>query len=698
MNEEITSTATLTETSARTTPAAVTTITAEQIQASGARSLFELLDIYVPNLEWARNHWEADNLGLRGIINDRDDKYLLLVNGRVMNERTHYGALSERDLVMLRDINHIDVIRGPGSALYGPGAIALVINVVTDNAETFEGTEVTGRLGAVEEFYSGEFKHGRKFADGDGGLFLYAGLASYVGADAEDAPQIYGFDFPYGAQFGWDDVIMPSDGTEAGETFLDPRPNNDGATHRGLPPVKLYGEVTKGGWDIWARYTRGGKQFVWPVGTVARPDYGWYMWLFWDWNTNTPIPLNPNSYGYQQATGYIGREIEFDTDTSLDLAFSYDMFDFERYTQNTVVDAFREDEYYGRAMLRHDIGERHKVAAGFEISHQEFGYSSPGWPELDEPISSRLAPMPRWSTNLYSFLGEYQWTISDRWTAFLGGRIDDHTFTKTMYSPRAALVFTPNRKDTLKLMWSRSVRANYEEEMKLTDLETGNTSATERLSSAELRYERTQNEHLDLAGSLFVHYDLDRITWFPDANGPVVVGTQREWGIELEALYHTDKTRLSISHGFTQLYDFDLADPCNLYVGVTAEPYGYDSDLARWSNHITKISAQYKFDDKWTADGSLRIYWGFPGMKDYDLHVASLTANPVLAEGWERAYRGNYYLNLGLQYRPRRNLTLRLDGYNLLGLFDKDLNKRNYGGPDYRSHAAAIAASLIYEF
>ena len=52
MNVDIKSTATLTDTKPRLVPAAVTTVTDEQIKASGARSLFELLDIYVPNLQW----------------------------------------------------------------------------------------------------------------------------------------------------------------------------------------------------------------------------------------------------------------------------------------------------------------------------------------------------------------------------------------------------------------------------------------------------------------------------------------------------------------------------------------------------------------------------------------------------------------------------------------------------------------------
>ncbi len=196
MNVEIKSTATLTDTKPRLVPAAVTTITAEQIRASGARSLFELLDIYVPNLQIISHHWESDHVGLRGIINDRDDKYLLLVNGRNINEHTHFGAISERDLVMLQDIHHIDIVRGPGSALYGPGAVSMVINIVTYNADTFKGTEVTGRTGAIEEFYSGEVKHSQPFDDNDGGLFMYTGVGKYDGASKYDAPEIFPYTFP----------------------------------------------------------------------------------------------------------------------------------------------------------------------------------------------------------------------------------------------------------------------------------------------------------------------------------------------------------------------------------------------------------------------------------------------------------------------------------------------------------------------
>jgi len=692
MEVEIRSAA-LTPTSARMAPAAVTTITQEQIQASGARSLFELLDIYVPNLQWIRHHWESDHLGLRGIINDRDDKYLLLVNGRVMNERTHFGAMSERDLVLLRDIHHIDIVRGPGSALYGPGAVSMVINIITDNAKTFRGNEVSARVGAVEEFYSTEFKHGEYSPEHDAGLFIYTGIGKYLGADASAAPQVYASDFPDRAQYPWSPSDpgpdIPGEGYQAGNAFTESLLNRDGEAHRNLPPVKLHVEVTKGHWDIWGRYTRGGQQFAPDAGTLLHYPLGWGDWVGDHLMTS----------GYQQATGFVGYRTEISDNLNLDAAISYDMFDFERVLQGSVADAHREDEIYGKVLFNWTPRPRHKLAFGSEFSHEEFGIHSPGWPS-GSAVSPVLGnPMPRWNTNMVSILGEHQWTITDRWTTFLGARIDDHTYSDSMLSPRAAVVHTPNAKDVWKLIWARSVRANFAEELKGAALAGDKNSTPEKLDSLELRYERRHNARLDTAASVFVHYNLELLTW--SGSNTASVGTQREWGLELEANYHTDRTRVGLSHGFTKLYDFDL-EP-GMGTVNTSEPYGYGNDLANWSNHVTKMTGQYKLDDDWTLDGSLRIYWGFPGLESYNEYnpgTMGQGSTPAIEPGWEKGYRGNYYLNMGLQCQPSKRLTLRLDGYYLLGIFDRDLNKRNYYTSlgDYRSHAPAIALWVIYQF
>ncbi len=703
MNIEVASTATLTDTKPRLVPAAVTVITAEEVQASGARSLNELLVIYVPNLQWKYNMWEPSNLGLRGIINDRDDKYLLLVNGRKLNDHTHYGAVTERDLPVLNDIHHVDVVRGPGSALYGPGAVSMVINIVTYNAQTFQGTEITGRLGAIEEFYTAELKHGRAFDDNDGGIFLYGGIGKYNGADKHDSPQIYGFDFPEGAQMGWDNYTTPSDGTRQGHPLLHPSINNDGEAYKNLPPFKLHAQLKRGNWDIWARYIRGGQQFGWDPGVVTRAPYGWYNWLFLDWVHGNPayITPKPNQFGYQQMTGFIGYEQQLNDNMDIDYAFSYSMLDYIRIINGngTISESYREDNYYGRILLKWQPCENHRFAIGPEISYNQLGLQSPSLNE-DNPFTAILGDMKPWSTTMYSLVGEWQWTINEQLTAFAGARVDDHTYTEQMFSPRLAGVYTPNEKDTYKVMWSRSVRMSYEEAMRANSLDPDSDSQItppEKLDSIEFRYERQHNKNLDFAASVFWHYNFEVISY--SGGSDAVIGNQKEWGFELEAAYHTDKTRLSISHAYTKLIDFDLEEGMSTF--ITAHPYGYGKDLAMWSNHITKLQAQQKLDDKWTLDGSLRIYWGFPGMKDLDEynHDIAVDGTAFLYDtSWNKTYEGNYYLNLGLRYQPCKDLTIGLYGYYLLGIFDKDLNKRNTGYQGFRDHAPAVSVSVAYRF
>ncbi len=680
MEIEVESSASLTKTTRRLTPATVTTITQEDIWSSGARYLDELLDIYVPNFQWIRHPWEYNHAGLRGIISDRDLKYLLLVNGRVMNEHTHYGALSERDLPTMRDIHHIDVIRGPGSALYGPGAISMVINIVTENAMTFQGSEVTGRLGAVEEFYSGEYKYAEKFTE-NSGLYIYTGLSDYLGADSGDAPFIWG---------GGNAIDQPFHNSHSAGDVVNIPTERDNQAYRDLTKVKLFTDYTAGDFDLWARYTRGGGYYA--------PDLFSSMWSY---------GLDSWSTGYQQATIYASNKYKISETLGLDYALSYDMFDFERLSGGGVTNAaHREDEYYGRLMTHWNPSESHSVAIGGEWSHEEFGFESPGHPAGDvatNPVFS--GEMPRWHTDLYSLLGEYQWNISDELTSFVGGRLDWHTFTPRMFSPRAVLVYTPNEKDTVKASFTRSVRAPQAAEMKKEWDQNNSKTDPEKINVWELRYERRQSKHLWLAGSLF-YQDQDVVG---AASGVLPVGNLQTWGFEIEATYKTERARFTASHGFTTVYDF--SDTLNSDYPPTMADRGYRRELVAWSRDVTKFTGQYKLTDKLQLDGSLRIYWGFPGQEDYATYLRQ-TKWVEGAGGWgswaydpssDETTDISAFLNLGLQYKPTEDLTIRVDGYNLLGMFDIALNKRLLAydplyPADARACAPALGVSLKYKF
>ena len=117
-------------------------------------------------------------------------------------------------------------------------------------------------------------------------------------------------------------------------------------------------------------------------------------------------------------------------------------------------------------MFKWQPNEQHKIALGPEISHNELGLQSPNLND-ENPLTAVLGRYGRHGQpTMYSLVGEWQWTINDKWTTFLGGRLDDHTYTEQMFSPRAAVVYTPMKKTHYKLMWSRSVRMSYEEAMR----------------------------------------------------------------------------------------------------------------------------------------------------------------------------------------------------------------------------------------
>lgn len=62
--------------------------------------------------------------------------------------------------------------------------------------------------------------------------------------------------------------------------------------------------------------------------------------------------------------------------------------------------------------------------------------------------------------------------------------------------------------------------------------------------------------------------------------------------------------------------------------------------------------------------------------------------------GWKRTFRGSMFLNMALTYQYNCHTRFRVDGYNLLGGFDRDLNKRiYYSDIGFTSEAPALGLS-----
>ncbi len=114
----------------REAPAAVTVLTEEDIHNSGATNLGDLLR-GVPGLEVISFSASDYEIGARGQDKAMENGVLVLVNGRSVYEDFFGVVIWNKKSLALEDIKRIEVVRGPGSVLYGANAFHAVINIIT---------------------------------------------------------------------------------------------------------------------------------------------------------------------------------------------------------------------------------------------------------------------------------------------------------------------------------------------------------------------------------------------------------------------------------------------------------------------------------------------------------------------------------------------------------------------------------------
>ena len=143
--KEVVVTATKTEKEPQDVTQTVTVITADDIQKSGATTAAEVIERTA-----GVNVNSNGSLGSTSSINIRGANYeqvLVLLDGRRLNSASA-GGFDMADLpVSLEDIDRIEIVRGPSSALYGADAVGGVVNIITKKP-TGASTTVTGEAGS----------------------------------------------------------------------------------------------------------------------------------------------------------------------------------------------------------------------------------------------------------------------------------------------------------------------------------------------------------------------------------------------------------------------------------------------------------------------------------------------------------------------------------------------------------------------
>jgi iron complex outermembrane receptor protein len=466
-------------------PASVTVVTAEEIQRRQYRSISDLLrtirGFYVTN---DRNY---EYVGTRGFIRpgDYNSRILVLVDGHRLNDSIYGSALIGQEFPLdLEFVERVEVIRGPGSALYGSSAMFGVINVITKRAPQAPGGAVSA-LGGDQRTMGMAGSYGHL---SDGGTSWLAGFSAYRSAGVRD---LY---FPE----------LADSTASAGHAYSGDR------TRR----INGLVNITRGGFTVQSIY--GLREKLVPTGSFDA--------IFDDPRSRTLDGQAFVDLSYNRSWSK-GGEIA--------ARVFADHYGFDGYTPYpsepaSVInhDLARADWWGTELRASRRWLEQHRVTAGFELrdNYRQLMQNFDVAPYTGYLNDAR-------DSDVWSLYVEDEWRLGRAVTIEAGVRSDSTTGMRAQVNPRGALILKPAANSTFKLLHGRAFRAPtvYELYWRQADVSKPNPDLrSERMASTELAFEQyvgsiwrvsanafhyrlhdLVNQTLDPADDLLVYQNLD---------------------------------------------------------------------------------------------------------------------------------------------------------------------------------------------
>ncbi len=176
LNMEI-SVATKSKMKAEDAPSIVSVITSKEIRNMGAKDIWDILR-GVPGLDIV-NACETKTyvIGVRGL--QGRNKTLFMINNHSVYDYPYQGYNYIIDRIPIANISRIEIIRGPGSAIYGAGAFTGVINIITK-----DGGEDSSKIAAEAGSFS-TYRPNAEFSYNKDDLKIYI-YADYYESDGDD--------------------------------------------------------------------------------------------------------------------------------------------------------------------------------------------------------------------------------------------------------------------------------------------------------------------------------------------------------------------------------------------------------------------------------------------------------------------------------------------------------------------------------
>lgn len=166
--------------SANQSPGSVWVFSEQELNSSPIVYLRDLFEYYVPSTTISYSRFAGPIIGVRGISTDNNSKTLLMVNGQNLNLKNHYGYQAGLQSVLFGDMEHVEVILGPGSILHGSGAINSSVNFISKNGSDHQGLTTNVNYGLQEDLASVEVGYGIDLGT-ERNVYFYGGVAQANG-------------------------------------------------------------------------------------------------------------------------------------------------------------------------------------------------------------------------------------------------------------------------------------------------------------------------------------------------------------------------------------------------------------------------------------------------------------------------------------------------------------------------------------
>jgi iron complex outermembrane receptor protein len=393
-------------------PSSVTIVTSEEIERYGYLTLGDLLDS-------VRGFYVSDDrnytyLGVRGFARpgDYNTRVLFLLNGHTINENLYdstamFGPETGLDL---STVDHVEIVRGPGSSLYGTNALFAVVNVITKTGSQTDGGHAQA-LGGNQGRYGAGFNFGERTATGidlrvSGILMRSSGEDIYF-SEFDDPALNSGVADGLDGESSWQGTLQVASGHWRFQSYLCSR-----------------------------------------IKEVPTASYG--------------TEFNNDAYTTTDSLGFA------------DLAYSRRLGRTAEISARVYYDNYRYEGIYPipgpPTVLNDDIGKGwwtgEEVSVAWQTGPSHRLTIGQGFEATVNGTLRNFDQDPYWSYlntsrsfNQWSAYVQDEWRASARFTLGTGARVDAYTGHGVSFSPRVAAIINPAPATTLKLLAGTAYRA-----------------------------------------------------------------------------------------------------------------------------------------------------------------------------------------------------------------------------------------------